>query len=400
MPGRIQTDDKRPHFFLSYARSRYRPEGSDPDRWVAKLFNDLCLDVGQATGMPVPGFMDRQIPVGTSWPDHLADALANCRVFVALFSPAYFTSEYCGKEWAAFLERAERQFSRQERPFAIIPAMWVPMDTGELPSALYSMQNVPPGFPPAYAAEGLYGIMKLGRYREQYKETVFRLANIIKDRAAECALQAGPVADLDSLRNPFAESPPAARRHPVRLTLAAQRLDQLPQDRDAYYYGRTAREWTPYRSHDNTTPIGSFAEQVLTELGHHPTVDSIDEPARDAEEAPSVLVVDPWATKDQAIGDRLRQLDEEPANVLAPFNAEDQQTASSATELTKGLTEMLPNSIALNGSAKRIPTMDAFRDALPKAVNEAITRFFKTTDTYPPQTPPTMQRPRLDGPDF
>jgi FxsC-like protein len=400
MPGRIQPEDRRPHFFLSYARSRYRPDDSDPDRWVAKLFTDLCLDVGQATGMPVPGFMDRQIPVGQSWPDQLANALSNCRVFVPLFSPAYFTSEYCGKEWAAFLERAQRQLDGQQRSFAIIPAMWVPMGPREMPSLLHSMQHVPPGFPPAYANEGLYGIMKLGRYREQYKETVFRLANIIKDRASECALSAGPVADLDSLRNPFAESPPAARRHPVRLIIAAQNLDMLPEERDTYYYGRKAREWTPYRSHDNTAPIGVLAEQVLIELGHHPTVDSIDEPAWDTPESPTVLVVDPWATKDPAIADRLRRLDENPTNVLAPFNTEDRQTASSVDELTDGRTDILPNSIALSGPAKRIPTIDGFRDALGKAVNEAVTRFFKTTDTYPPQTPPTMQRPRLDGPDF
>lgn len=350
--------------------------------------------------MAVPGFMDRQIPVGTSWPDHLADALSNCRVFVALFSPAYFTSEYCGKEWAAFRERAKQHLAGTDK-YAIIPAMWVPMDTDEMPPALHSIQNVQQqGFPPAYVAEGLYGIMKLGRYRDRYKETVLRLANLIKDRAAECALPPGPVADLDSLRNPFAESPSAAKRHPVRLTLAAQSIDELPPDRDSYYYGRTAREWTPYRSHDNTTPIGAYAEQIITELGHNPTVDSIDEPPGDPGESPAVLVVDPWATRDPAIRDRLKQIEDNPANVVAPFNTEDRQTASSAAELATDLTETLPKSIALNGSAKHVPTLDAFRDALPKAVNEAIKRFFKTTETYPPQTPPTMQRPRLNGPDF
>jgi FxsC-like protein len=400
MPGRIQADERRPHFFLSYARSRYRPEGSDPDRWVAKLYADLCQDVGQATGKPVPGFMDRQIPVGTSWPDHLADALSNCRVFVALFSPAYFTSEYCGKEWAAFLERAERQSAGRQDPFAIIPAMWTPLRITELPSSLHSMQNVQPGFPPAYATEGLYGIMKLGRYREQYKETVLRLANIIKERAAECDLAAGPISDLDSLLNPFAESPPAGTRQPIRIMLAAQRLDQLPQDRDTYYYGRTWREWNPFRNPDQTLPIATFAEQVLTELGHQSIVDGIDEPARDAAHSPTVLIIDPWATKDPAIRDRLKQLEVNPVNVIVPFNAEDQETASSATELANSVGEMLPKSIALNGSDMRIPTINAFRNALPKAVNEAITRFFKTTETYPPLTPPTIQRPRLDGPDF
>lgn len=400
MPGRIQPEDRRPYFFLSYARSRYRPEDSDPDRWVGKLYNDLCLDVGHATGMPVPGFMDRQIPVGTEWPDHLADALSNCRVFVALFSPSYFRSEYCGKEWAAFLERAERRTAGLDRPSAIIPAMWVPMEIGALPSSLQSMQNVPLGFPSSYAAEGLYGIMKLGRYREHYKETVLRLANMIKDRAAECALPAEAISSFDTLRNPFAEDPPAARRHPVRLTLAAERLDQLPQDRDAYYYGRTVREWTPYRSHDHTVPIGDYAEQVLNDLGHHSIIDSIDDPVREVADSPAVLVVDPWATRHPAIGDRLRQMDKDPVNLLAPFNSEDQQTTAAAADLGESLIEVLGRSAALRGSAKRIPTVNDFRDALPKAVNEAITRYFKTTNAHPPLTPPTMARPKLQGPKF
>ena len=201
MPGDGHAEERRPHFFLSYARSRYRPEDSDPDRWVAKLYRDLCLDVSHVTGMPVPGFMDREIPVGTEWPDHLEDALSNCRVFVALFSPAYFTSEYCGKEWAAFLGRAERGAAGLNRPLPIIPAMWMPMNPPDLPPSIRSLQNVNPEFPSAYQSEGFYGIMKLARYREQYKETVLRLANLIKDRAAECDLAPRRVSSLNSLHS-------------------------------------------------------------------------------------------------------------------------------------------------------------------------------------------------------
>ncbi|GAA1546708.1 hypothetical protein GCM10009678_31670 [Actinomadura kijaniata] len=398
MLDRFHSDDWRPHFFLSYARSRYRPDATDPDRWVVKFFNDLCQDVSHATGMPNPGFMDRQIPAGSKWPDQLADALSNCRVLVALFSPAYFSSEYCGKEWAAFLERISRQSAGLKRPVAIIPAMWVAMDMSEIPPTLHSMQNIPPGFPPAYAAEGLYGIMKLGRFREQYKETVLRLANIIKDRAAECDLAPGQISDLDTLDSPFAASPPTVRGHVVRLTLAAQDLNGLPAERDTYYYGRTSREWTPFRSEEHTTPIGAYAEQVLEDLGYQSVVDSIGEPAADAEESPRVLVVDPWAAKDEDMGGRLRRLDAKPVNVVAPFNAEDQQTTDASAELDDALKKALGQCLALAGSARRITTVSAFRDALPKAVNEAISRYFKTTRTHPPQIPPTIPRPSLKGP--
>ncbi|MGI5326431.1 TIR-like protein FxsC [Actinomadura nitritigenes] len=397
MLGRLLADERRPHFFLSYARSRYRPENSD--RWVVKFFDDLCQDVGHATGMQNPGFMDRQIPVGGEWPDHLADALANCRVFVALFSPAYFLSDYCGKEWAAFLKRYQALSAGLDVPSAIIPALWMPMRPDEVPQPLQSMQNVPPGFPAAYAAEGLYGIMKLGRHREHYKETVLRLAALIKERAAECALSPRSIPSLETLRSPFAENPPGASRPAIRLALAAQSAQRLAPGRDSYYYGRTPREWTPFRSEAHTMPIGAYAGQVLTELGHRSIIDSVDEAGARPADSPSVLLVDPWAVKDRDIGKRLRQLDRDPVNVIAPFNADDPETSARADELNGDLTEVLPNSTALHGSAKRVTSVAAFRDALPKAVNEAVTRYLKTASVHPPRTPPTMPRPTLRGPD-
>ncbi|WP_242904174.1 TIR-like protein FxsC [Actinomadura terrae] len=398
MPGRIQPDDRRPHFFLSYARSRYQPELSD--RWVVKFFNDLCTDVGHATGMQNPGFMDRQIPAGGEWPDLLADGLANCRVFVAVFSPAYFLSDYCGKEWAAFLKRYQGQAAGLARPTAIIPAMWTPMALKEMPESVRTMQNVPPGFPPAYSSEGLYGIMKLGRFREQYKETVLELAKLIKARAAECALPPSPVPTLETLRSAFAGDAPDARRPAVRLTLAAQAIGQLPEGRGPYYYGKSAREWTPYRGPEHSIPLSKFAADILGELGHCAEIKGVDEPPHEPGEAPSVLLVDPWAARDEAIGKRLRQIDRDPVTMIAPFNSGDAETVAKSDELAEGLNEVLPRSGALQGSAKRVSSAGAFRSALPKAVHEAVTRYLKTTNVHPPRTPPSMGRPTLQGPEF
>ncbi|TDC96979.1 TIR-like protein FxsC [Actinomadura sp. 7K507] len=399
MAGRRQAEEARPHFFLSYARPRYRPE--DGDRWVAKFFNDLCQDISQATGAHNPGFMDRQIGVGTEWPDQLADALANCRVFVALFSPAYFTSAYCGKEWAAFLSRYQAQTAGLDSPPAIIPALWTRMSMGEIPEPLHSMQNIPPEFPPAYGTEGLYGIMKLGRFREQYKETVLRLATVVKDRAAECALPFSEVPALATVQSPFSDATPGSPRPAVRLTLAAQAIGQLAPGRDPYYYGRTPREWTPFRTEKHTMPIGSFAAQVLSELGHESIVETADESPQDPMDAPGVLVVDPWAVKDRVIGKRLQQIDgdRDPAPLLAPFNYEDPETAERADALGADLAEVLPNASAVKGSAPRVTSARAFRDVLPKAVNEALTRHLRTTDVHPPQAPPSTSRPTLRDPE-
>ena len=399
MPGTIQPEDQRPHFFLSYARSRYRQEGADPDRWMTKLYKDLCEDLVQLE-VGVPGFMDRQqIQLGSSWPDRLADGLANCRVFVAMFSPAYFNSDYCGKEWAAFSERAD-QLAGLDRPSPIIPVLWAPMRLEGLPACVRDMQHVPPGFPDVYATEGLYAIMKVARYRRHYQETVYKLAQLIGERARQCGLSAGEISDLESLHSPFADDAHPTPRQSIRLTVAAPHNGQLPEGRDSYYYGRSVYEWNPYRSPTHQIPIGAYAKEMVGGMGHHSVLDSIEEPDENTEDSPRVLLVDPWATGAPSIRDRLGRLDAAPVNVVVPYNAEDAQTNAAATEFKAELAKVLPQSIALKGSAHHVPSLSAFDEVLSEAVAESIRRFLQTTDTYPPQKETSFQRkPRIEGPD-
>jgi hypothetical protein len=57
----------RPYFFLSYARTAKWGPGNkeNPDRWVCKLYKDLCDAISQVTDVQPAeaGFMD----VETSW---------------------------------------------------------------------------------------------------------------------------------------------------------------------------------------------------------------------------------------------------------------------------------------------------------------------------------------------
>ena len=60
-----------PYFFLSYARTPKRDptDREDPDRWVHKLYKDLCSAILQMTeAQPEEaGFMDRENRIGTEW---------------------------------------------------------------------------------------------------------------------------------------------------------------------------------------------------------------------------------------------------------------------------------------------------------------------------------------------
>jgi FxsC-like protein len=389
-------DDQRPYFFLSYARARVPREGRhDPDRWVAKFYRDLCDDVSEVTGSAHPGFMDRETPAGAEWPAELANALSACRVFVALYSPAYFRSDYCGKEWAAFTRRIEMNGSGRAATAAIIPALWITMPDHELPAMVRSKHYVTPDFPAAYRDEGLYGIIKLNRYRDAYKQTVLKMARLIKEVANNAALMSCEPQDLLALRSAFHEH--QDQRHPIRLTIAARDMGHLPEGLDAYYYGRTVREWSPYRTSADATPLAYHAERIVANLGHEPVVDTIEEYQEGAPGSPGVMLVDPWATVDRDLGERLRRIDARPLHVVVPWNEDEQNTRAEA-ELDRGLDETLGNSLALNGSARRLTTIEAFRAALPKAVAEAVTRHLQTVPVYPPADPPSMERPTLKGP--
>src|ERR1700735_3931988 len=111
--------DERPYFFLSYARTPKRDpsDRDDPDRWVYRLYKDLCSAILQMTDArhEEAGFMDRENNIGSQWSPALTTALAGCRVFVPLSSRRYFESDNCGREWFAFARREITRKARVER---------------------------------------------------------------------------------------------------------------------------------------------------------------------------------------------------------------------------------------------------------------------------------------------
>ena len=76
----IPWQGSRPYFFLSYARTPKRDvaDRSDPDRWVHKLYKDLCDEILQMTDArpDEAGFMDRDNKMGAEWSPELMAALA------------------------------------------------------------------------------------------------------------------------------------------------------------------------------------------------------------------------------------------------------------------------------------------------------------------------------------
>lgn len=203
---------QKPYFFLSYGRTEV-PDAAvrhlgDEDVMVVKFFDDLCRHIRQLTDLRrdvEPGFMDRIMPAGTLWPEGVQRALATAQTFVALYRPSYFTSDFCGWEWAAF---QARQKAAEDRGLlghnAIIPVLWVGQRfiLGRMPKAAAELQHTEPTITGKYTSMGIYGL-KVDSARD-YKRTTLAIAQRIVDVAMMTRLPACDPSIFDQRANAFA----------------------------------------------------------------------------------------------------------------------------------------------------------------------------------------------------
>lgn len=400
----------RPYFFLAYART---PERS----WVEKLFQDLCTEIMERTDLPVTGaagFMDRRgIRIGSDWREEVIWALANCQVFVPLYSPRYFTREECGREWHAFAQRIlEHRARRPGNPFAIVPALWAPVDLEDLPEVARRIQVDHSELGHIYAEEGFYTLIKNTLYRQEYMTAVQRLARQIINAARTSQLQPCQERDLGELRNAF-EMPgrraPADQR--VNLIVAAPTVDRLPDGRNPDFYGRSALDWNPYHPQSRQA-IAEYAGGVARLGSYEPTMLSLEEgcglvAARDPSAGLGILLLDAWAGMDDELARRLVRfdaaLDVDWVETMVPWSLVDRQTMDHSEALRATLRRVLPNRIGqarpmLSTNSIRIETLEDFRTKLPQVLEHALSRYLNYAEAHPPAgtIPP---RPRLSGGD-
>ncbi|MCF1594579.1 TIR-like protein FxsC [Streptomyces muensis] len=207
-----ESGESAPYFFLSYAHiPRDDSDDSDPNLWVTRLFSDLCEHIRSMTVVPwgSAGFMDRSVRAGAVWTSELSDAIATCRVFVPLYSPRYFVSPWCGKEWTAFTRRQARHPGDGARglPSGIVPALWSPVPDSQLPLPVRDVQFMHPELGERYRTFGLYGLAKLRSFRNDYQKAVLHLARRIVEVGEGVVVERGERVDLSALPDAFAPPP-------------------------------------------------------------------------------------------------------------------------------------------------------------------------------------------------
>ncbi|WP_424215630.1 TIR-like protein FxsC [Streptomyces sp. BI20] len=407
----------QPYFFLSYAHTpRFGPGGPDPDMWVERLFRDLCSHVMALTDLPAgsdAGFMDREIRSGEGWSERLGTALAQCRVFVPLFSPRYFASEMCGKEWFAFAQRTIHHGAVHDRPAeAIVPALWVPVPPSQLPGPAERLQFNHNTFGDRYVTDGLYGLIKLRSYAEQYERATYELAKRIVRVAEQVRLDAGRPLDYRSVPSAFGPRDGAGGAKHLQVTVAAGTRHDLPEGRDPEYYGESALDWNPY--HPMTRrPVAYVVEDLVRSLNYRTTTVSFDDEAGsgDAKQPPTrpeILLVDRWALADEHRRRRLAAFDQEHRpwiTVVVPWNRYDPQSRAHEGELVDRLEETMPVKMGQGRAASRaaangVSGMEALGQILPQVVEAAAQQFLRHAQVYPPAGAGAgpAERPRLLGP--
>ncbi|HKY35764.1 MAG TPA: toll/interleukin-1 receptor domain-containing protein [Polyangiaceae bacterium] len=218
-------------FFVSYARKN---KDKKLERFLERLIEEVVQRVQGATRANVAFFDRDDIKSGDEWLKRLADGARTSKAYLAVCSPDFVCSEYCGREFAVFLKRGEqRSVPAGSTPpqLPIFPVRWVARDEssqqgmGDVPEPLRRYQVTPP--PPGALAKtplDLRTIYNLDKYRARRAEIVDELAKRIAAVAiGDSTLPEGePITDFASLPSAFVE--PAS----VRLGIAILSLVEEP----------------------------------------------------------------------------------------------------------------------------------------------------------------------------
>ncbi|MFE6050888.1 TIR-like protein FxsC [Kitasatospora sp. NPDC056446] len=351
----MEQEQHRPYFFFSYARRDYEAE----DAFVNQFFNDLRDELGRlvGTGVRVEELAYRdteQLRLGDDWADQLAMMLGRSRTMIALYSPAYFTSLYCGKEWTAFRGRVRRHHEDAgELISALIPVLWEPVVPGDLADEVNKIQWAQPDMGEAYARYGLRALLRTAQ-SEAYEQVVRVVAERVRDAAAR-RLGELPEFDLGAVRGYF---PPPAAPEPVsapgmvRLFIAAGRASEPAVaeggSRAGGWYGAKPWHWAPY--HPPTHPsLAARAQQVITAAGHTTTLEEVEgglggrlDQAREDSQV-SILLVDPWVAGAERYRSALREYDDQNhpvTGVMVPAGSADPADGPERDALWAGVRDV------------------------------------------------------------
>ena len=246
-------------FFLSYSRS-------NNDAFLKKFFDDLSEEIRGLRGLPqnAPvGFFDqRELALGDDWDNTIVEALQTSSIFLAVTSPGYFKSEYCGKEWALFRARLAAAAGGGQPAPLLKPVIWIPFDIMALPAAIRTGQ-LTLGDPQAIQNTlGFRRVLKnLTENQIAYNNLVAGLAQEIVHAADQHAVQRlAVIPKLSAVDSAFTMAPGAGANQPAATGPKHIRFVYVAASPAAFgavrskeaYVDAGGADWKPYYPDDKT----------------------------------------------------------------------------------------------------------------------------------------------------
>jgi hypothetical protein len=293
---------KKALFFISYARN---DADYEPDRMQMKRFvEDLSVRVARILGVSREGicyFDEGSIQTGTFWHSHLSEAAGTIPVAVTLYSPSYFASPWCGKEFAVFNSRAHFDPAAPKVPSGIVPVRW--MNCRSLPSVAAAIQYSHDAFPSEYIEVGLERLLTLKVYGDCYQLSVDAIANSVVS-SMQPGLQPDYSIDLEKVISAWdldtSADPDSHKKGGITKTCFV-------------FASEEGWAWTPYPGQGKK--IGAMAQKISADLDVRYEEIACNEALatklKETREAciPTILFGDPQSLQSGNFGSSLREYD-------------------------------------------------------------------------------------------
>ncbi len=339
-------------FYLSHSHI-------DDIELIERFFSDFSSEVRARLGVGPShevGFFDNStILPGEQISPLMANALENSRVFVALYSPAYFRSAHCGKEFQYFWQRWKASDS-QRQDTSIFPVVWLPTNETLPGPAKQFVRFEPEG--------GLRRLMRLRSKSDEYAQLLEDMA----DRLIGFTRETVPpppqaIGSWSTLRNAFDEpdlfpnvvspsdeAPSVAGPRTINLIYVVARREEIASiRRNVDGYAEDVNQWQPFFPVSLAT-IGTLSATVIATqdllINTLPFNDQITALVRQAElnNSPVIMIVDAWTTQLTRYREILQSFDGYVFINCAvlPVMDEDDETKVMRPELTASLEATFP----------------------------------------------------------
>jgi FxsC-like protein len=378
------------NFFFSFASTDLK-KGRKDDLEV--FFRDLkakLKDFGlEGSGFFAPDTIER----GQEWEQELEDALRASAVLVPIYSPNYFKSVWCGREWEVFWQRQHENRSRPpadvHEPEVILPVIWT-AEFLQPPTRVQQVQYQHAAIDDTGRVKGLGYLMQAprrfpGKYREFVHQFGAELAAKVKAQGASKMRSTPKLHELDL---PFPAHHKRGLSH-VQYVFLVGRNDEMVNLRtrhDCYGSYEDRRDWRPCFP-DIDQIVGDLARAAAMGSGKagcefiHPSkVTELIEALRDASARKNsiAVIVDPWSLSLGTFKEFAEKFDAEPfpsSGVIVTWNEKDHETMDMLPRLKNIINGHFRGRIARQEYYKEgVKTPEEIREALIATFNSARER--------------------------